>query len=381
MKKILLSTTIALGTFALFAVSAKPAKAQNAQMMKDQGSGMKASIGGSISPVLQGYNNNPNIAIDLPAWRNYISLKIDGNTPTLNLTYGGYFRYRPADGAAGTDKAYIYVGHKLIGKFTFGKNSTIIGDNFIDGSNIVPGFSQNGESVAHSVYNADTLDITNGTKPFGITYQTPSIYGVTLGYTYSNASQKTAQSVYLAPGSESAIGNVYATNDLNARYEGAFGPVSLGVDFGARFGSTAGGAARKDIFAYTLGAQVGYSDGKNIGVQVAGGYHNQNNSATHDKAAAWSIGLALNTPRVAGLTLGVLVGHAEKTAGSSTTFVGQKLAEAGVLSAKNYHVGIGLGYAWSDNFTQTLSYDKAFGGNAGPLTNGYAWELASQLTF
>ena len=378
MQKILLSTTIALGVFALFAVSAKPVKALPVEVIKKQGSSISASVGGSISPVLQGYNDEPKISIDLPALRNYINFKVDGTTPTLNLTYGGYFSYRPADGAAGTDKAYIYIGHKLVGKFIFGKNNTVISKNSIDGSTIVPGFFQNFQGVSF-LYNADTVDITNGTTPFGITYQTPSIYGVTLGYTYSNASQITEETVYLVTGSESAVGNIYATHDINARYDGVFGPVNVGLNAGARFSSVEGGAARKDIFAYTVGGQVVYSDGKNIGVQVAGGYHNQKNSATQDKVASWGIGLALNTPRVAGLTIGVLVGQSEKIAGSKTSYVGNQLS--GAPSAMNYHVGIGIGYAWSDNFTQTLSYDKAFGGNAGALTSGYVWALASQLTF
>ncbi len=350
MKKILLGTSAILGALTLVASSAN---AQTASMMKDQKAGMKASIGGTVGATIQG-SDSAGTQLALPSWRNYISVKADGQASTLNMTYGAYLRYRPFDGADGADKAYVYFGQKYFGKVTIGRDNTVVTNNKISSSGIVPGYSQDGESIANSQYNWDSLDLVASAKPLGVSYETPSIYGVKLGYSFSSG-QTTANGAKRATGAL-PLG---PTHSAVARYDNAFGPVTLAVAFGGLYSNQGNGSTTVDASGYTAGAQVGYTDGKNIGVTVNGAYHNlHNDTAKVNAFSTWEVGVAFDTPRVAGLTLGMLFAQSSRAGAESDN-----------------HFGVGLGYAWSENFNQTLGYDTNF------TDKGYSWVLASQVSF
>lgn len=353
MKKILLGTSAILGALTLVASSAN---AQTASMMKDQKAGMKASIGGTVSAVVSG--SNTGTVLTLPSWRNYISVKADGQASSLNMTYGAYLRYRPFDGANGADKAYVYLGQKYFGTLTAGRDNSSLSNNLISPTDLVPGYSVDGDANPGGGY-VSAYDITGRAKALGFSYVTPTLYGVKLGYTYSTKASTANFAAGQSPATNSYNGNLAQSSDFFARYDGAFGPVTLAVMAGGRLAKD---AHSQDVGAWTAGAQLGYTDGKNIGINVNGNYmQTKTVSGNTGNIKGWGVGMSFDTPRVAGLTLGMLIGSAD------------------VDSVTNYNFGIGLGYAWSENFSQTIGYDQAFGGNA--PNNGYAWTIASQVSF
>ena len=371
MKKILLGTSAILGALTLVASSAS---AQTAAMMKDQKPGMKGSVGGTVGVNLAG-GAGQKVGVSLPSWRNYISVKADGQASALDLTYGAYLRYRPFDGDAGADKAYVYMGQKYFGKISMGRNNSTLSDNLISPTDIVPGYSVDGDAATGGVY-ASVYDITQRAKPMGISYVTPSLWGVKIGYTYSSPA-----------GAEGSAGNpdvkdfngkkLRNTHDVFARYDGAFGPVTLGVMGGYRASGIANANLDVDTTGksngFVAGLQLGYTDGKNIGVNLAGNYTSANSEDSKSKhsASGWGVALAFDTPRVAGLTLGLMY-----ASGSNS----KDAAEGATL--KNSQFAVGLGYAWSENFSQTFGYDMVLGASDNnKTTNTSSWVLSSQVSF
>ncbi|MDI9313509.1 MAG: hypothetical protein QM529_02375 [Hydrotalea sp.] len=363
---------------------ATTARAQDLSGLHDNDkSGIKATFGGGIGGNIGG-NQDAGTNVDLPSWMNFFSLKVDGQVDKFGLTYGGFLRYRPFDGADGPDKAYVYIAQKTIGKLSLGRDSTVIGNQTIDAAEIVPGNSQNSDNndnktIAASLYNKDILDITAAGNPLGVSYVTPKFFGVTLGYSYILPPGNAVD----AANDTTAVGDLAATHDAMARYDGEFGPISFSAMAGARYGNLIGNSSGH-VVAYTAGAKFRYTDAKNIGVQLAGGYHHAHNLHNAAKASAWSVGVAFDTPRVSGLTLGLLFARGDRSGPFAAGDAPLDLPTASDNNDKaiyNYHLGVGVGYAWSDNFSQTLSYDKGFGGNAGDIGNGYGWALSNQLSF
>lgn len=352
MKKILLATVSSIGAITLLASVA------NAQTTPptatEQKPGLKISVGGKVGAVIMG-SRDSGTDIALPSWRNFLKIQADGQIANWGVTYGAFLRYRPFDGAKGADKVYVYLGQKYFGTVTVGRDSSVLSKTLISPTELVPGFSMDGDALAAGGNYGSVYNITQSAKPTVVSYITPTVYGVKLGYSYAMRGQASSPGKAFAKDFlDQPLG---ATHDFFARYDGAFGPVSLAVQAGGRVGQNFNATQR--VTAVTAGAQVGYTDGKNIGLSVNGNYSHATNGPQY--ANGWGIGLGLNTPRVAGLSFGALFGSADKT------------------GIKNYHVGVGLGYAWSENFTQTIGYDRAFGGNAG--NNGWSWVLANQVSF
>lgn len=399
MKKLLLASSASVVALAI-------AGSSSAQMIKDTRFQMKAGVGGSVGISLEGFTQKdagPAATLVMPDFQNFIKVFADGQLTSLGLNFGAMLQLRPlksftdntADGSPKAFKiGYLYFGHKSLGKVTLGKDYSVVVKNLIDGSNIVPGNSQSGEELAKSSpYRSDTIDIANSDANIKVSYETPNIYGLKLGYSYT---PKAAAMAVTKTADKSGV-NVQNAHDGSIRYDAAYGPLSFALNLGVRGADVAAdqtkvgafddkgkattalpiNALGGKIFGYTTGAQIAYTDGQNVGVTLNGGFHHQTlyNSAANNQASAWSIGTAFTSPRLTGLTLGLVYGQGQQ--GVSTNNKNQ-----GVTAQ---HFGVGLGYVWSENFSQTLSYDQVIGTKVDGQTAknrdvGY-WILNSQATF
>lgn len=385
MKKILLSTSALLGAFTLVASSA------NAQMIKDTKFQMKATAGGNVGVSLEGFvedskgsHYNPAF-LAMPSYQNFLSVQADGQSAALGVTFGAVINFRPLETGSDVDgtskmlnRGYLYFGQKYIGKFTMGKVNSLNSSNLLSAANIVPGNSNWGEELnwAIDTYGTPTIDIANSDTNLKFNYLTPTVYGIQLGYGYTPVAKSGSANLGQDPNAPKTT--IYNVHEAIANYSGNYGPVSLGLNFGVRGGqdNVNSGFSKNYVFAYTAGAQLGYTDGKIIGLTVAGGYRNINTygNTNHGNANSWDVGLALTSPKVEGLTLGLLYGQG-KIEGNNTN------ANKGNTGD---HFGVGLGYAWSENFSQTFSYDQEMNMKVKGVEktrNIGNWILNSQVSF
>lgn len=405
MRKLLLLTPAAITLLGL----AGAASFAHAQFVTDTGLQIRSGVGGNFGVSIEGltgeakqrgvadtgsYYYGQDALITMPNFQNYLKVYADGNASNLGLTFGGVFKFRLLSGT-GADafdrnavgavlpnkkpyvkEGYIYVGQKWAGRLTLGKHYGVVAQTKIDGSDIVPGFSNAGEGILISGYRNAVIDPTDSDTAAKITYQTPAFYGFWLGYTFTPETDPSTFAAQKVKRSQKQV------HEAAIRYDGRLGPVDVAANVSYR----ANDGYRNDLVndgyytqALTAGGQIGYTDNRTIGVKFAAGYRNINAPKSELQAGrneqSWSAGLAFTSPYVQGATLGLL--YAEN-------YDRTNAQDAKVKTTR--HVGVGLGYAWSENFTQTVSYDHTVQATVGGPDNvrdatGGAWIINSQVSF
>lgn len=393
MKKILLTSTLIGAAFVATTYASAQSVKFSSSVSGNVGISIKGLFGDQADPKLNSYlpdygRMRDTAFFDMPNFQNKVVVSGSGEVQNLGLSFGGKIQFRPLagtgtdvydSGGAGSGKAYagnnassqaikvahVFIGQRWAGTLTLGKDYGINTDSFTDGTYVLPGYGQYGEETLNNLFAESSIDISKGDTSLKLKYSTPTIAGVYLGYSFT-------------PEDKNGVKNVH---EAAVRYDGEFGPVTFAAQLGY-LGTAAIDTATQThkyisdynhVAAYTVGAEVGYADGKYIGVNLAGGFRNYNNITAGSQINSWSVGLGLSTPYVSGLSLGVTYGSATATEKTDDT-----------ITVGNV-IGVGLGYAWSDNFSSTLWMDYSLGGDAEGNTTyspaGGVWGINHQLSF